>query len=145
CEAEGRVAANDLPVFDVAHELPRLFDERGDGEWRGSSVRAARGQLYFRYGMDGPHVQWRREAQAARLTSKRYSGQHANDNKDWPLGKLLRAENNDHCLALAERYRAMYDAASEPTELVGKDLADNIYMMVSANFPAPFAIEWVDA
>lgn len=130
CQAEGRVAANDdLAVFDSARELPRLFDKRGDGEWRGASVRAPRGHLYFRYGMDGPPLQWRQEAQAARLTSNRYSGQHANANKDWPLGKLLRAEGNDHCFALAERYRTMYDAACEPSALVGRDLADNIYMM----------------
>lgn len=129
--AEGCAAANDdAPVFDAAHEAPRLFDKRGDGEWRGASVRAPRGQLFFRYGMDGPPLEWRVAAQSARLSSNRYSGQHANDNKDWPLGKLLRAENNEHCLALAERYRAMYDAANETTELVGKDLADNIYLMV---------------
>ncbi|TJV01745.1 MAG: hypothetical protein E5Y35_30250, partial [Mesorhizobium sp.] len=126
---DGRAAANDVAVFDTAQEMPRLFDTRGDGEWRGSSVRAPRGQLYFRYGTDGPPLQWRQKAQTARLTSMRYSGQYANDNKDWPLGRLLRAENNDHCLALAERYRGMHDAANRPVELVGKDLADNIYIM----------------
>ncbi|TIL56728.1 MAG: hypothetical protein E5Y79_28400 [Mesorhizobium sp.] len=128
-EAGTSRADNDnTPVFDRGRELPRLVEPLT--EWAPPHVFAKmRGKPVFRYGADGPSIGHRLSAQAAWTTSGRYSGQHANDNKDWPLAKLLRAENNEHCLALAERYRAMYDAASEPTELVGKDLADNIYLM----------------
>ncbi|TGV61539.1 hypothetical protein EN784_03935 [bacterium M00.F.Ca.ET.141.01.1.1] len=125
--AGGCIAANDMPVFDRGRELPKLVD--GLSDWAPPRMRAPKGVAVFRFGLDGPSTDSRIKAGQAWYSSGRYSGQHANDNKDWPLGKLLRAEGNDHCLALAERYRAMYDAANEPCELVGRDMADNIYMM----------------
>ena len=118
---------NDNPVFDTAQELPRLTDTMG--EWTPPRISGPKGVPIFRYGSDGPSIDWRLDAQAARLTSNRYRGQAANDNKDWPLGKLLRAENNDHCLRLAERYRDMWNAANMPCQLVGRDMADNVYLM----------------
>ncbi|RWE25230.1 MAG: hypothetical protein EOS41_12340 [Mesorhizobium sp.] len=127
-QAEGRVAANDdTPVFDRGRELPKLVDDLSD--WTPPRIRAPKGVAVFRFGLDGPSTDSRIKAGQTWYSSSRYSGQHANDNKDWPLGRLLRTENNDHCLALAERYRAMYDSANEPVELVGKDLAENIYLM----------------
>jgi hypothetical protein len=123
-------ADNDNPVIDIAEaarELSAVVDEQGD--WTPPPVRVPRGQPFFRYGLDGPSIDMRLDAQAARLTSNRYRGQAANDNKDWPLGKQLRAENNDHCLALAERYRDMWQAANMPCDIVGRDLADNVYLM----------------
>lgn len=123
----------DTPVFDVAHELPRLLDKRGDSDWSGARMRGPKGNPVFRYGADGPTTEWRVEAQGARLTSNRYSGQAANDNLDWPLQKLLRAEGNDYALRLTDRYRDLFHAATEPTELRGKDLAENIYIMHRAD------------
>lgn len=120
-------AANDTPVFDVAREAPRFMDALGD--WSPPRISRTVGIPVFRYGSDGPSVEHRVKAQEAWITSSRYSGQLSNDNLDWPLGKLLRAENNDHLLRIAERYRDLYHAAKEPTELRGKDLADNIYLM----------------
>lgn len=121
------MAVSDTPVFDRAAELPRLVND--PGSWTGAKVRTERGQLCFRYGQDGPSIGWRLEAQAARLTSNRYSGQAANDNVDWPLGKLLRAEKQDVLLKVAERYRDMWQVANMPHDLVGRDLADNIYFV----------------
>lgn len=48
---------------------------------------------------------------------------------DWPLAKLPEKEGHDRHLQLAERYRNLYEAASGPAELVGKDLTDSIYVM----------------
>ncbi len=61
---------------------------------------------------------------AAWYSSQWYSGQAANDNEDWPLQKLLRTEKNDHCLALAQRYRDLHDLAKLPTQLVGREPVD---------------------
>jgi hypothetical protein len=127
----GRVAANDnVPVFDVAEEnrqLPRLVAKRG--EWCPPRQTAKRGQTVFRFGIDGPSIEHRIRAGVSFYSSGRYRGQHTNDNQDWPLKKLLHTEGNHHCLALAERYRSLYDAANDPHDLIGKDLADNIYLM----------------
>jgi hypothetical protein len=128
---DSRVAANDnVPVFDVAEEsreLPRLVDKQG--EWCPPRQAGKRGRSVFRFGIDGPSDEHRVRSGVSFYSSGRYSGQHANDNQDWPLKKLLNTEGNDHCLALAERYRAMHDAANNPHDLIGKDLADNIYLM----------------
>jgi hypothetical protein len=61
-----------------------------------------------------------------RLTNS--AGKHANDNNDWPLAKLLRTERNDACLALAERYRALCDTATMPTQLIGRE-ATNLFLV----------------
>lgn len=125
-------ADNDTPVFNVAEssrDAPVLFVQRGDEEWHGSRIRGPRGVPVFRYGYDGPSIEWRIKAQEARLTSNRYSGQAANDNIDWPLQKTLKAEGADYHLRLAERYRDLWEAANRPTELRGTDLADNVYLL----------------
>ena len=88
-----------------------------------------RGVSVFRYGTDGPSLEHFVKSGQAWYSSNRYSGQAANDNQDWPLAKLLRAEGNDYLLRLAERYRDMYEAANRPCELRGKDMADNVYLM----------------
>jgi hypothetical protein len=121
---------NDNPVFGIAEtsrELPNL--EPATPEWSPPCSSTSRGQLCFRYGLDGPSIDWRLDAQAARLTSNRHRGQASNDNIDWPLQKLLKAEGNDHCLALAERYRDLWNAANMPCQLVGKDIADDLYVL----------------
>ena len=56
--------------------------------------------------------------------SQDYRSQHANDNDDWPLQKLLRTEGNDACLALAERYRDLHNTATQPVALVGREPVD---------------------
>jgi hypothetical protein len=124
---DSRVAANDdAPVFDRAQELPTYLDQRGAGEWAPVKVR---GEPVFRYGSDCPSPDDFIRAGQAFYSSGKYSGQLANDNKDWPLAKLLRAENNEHCLRLAERYRDLFDAANGPHDLCGRDPGDNIYIM----------------
>ncbi|QPC93532.1 hypothetical protein [Mesorhizobium sp. INR15] len=121
---------NDDSVYDIAEsarELSGVVDDQGD--WTPQNIRAPRGAIHFRYGNDGPAISWRMDAQAARMASNRFSGQAANDNIDWPLAKLLKAEGNDHCLRLAERYRDVWNVANMPHDLVGRDLADNVYLM----------------
>ncbi len=117
----------DTPVFDRRDTMPAIMDEHEDWTARLSfTIPGVRVSLPS----DGPDLEWRLEAQAARLTSNLYSGQHDNDNQDWPLAKLLRTERNDHCLQLAERYRAIHDLATMPVELVGRE-AENLYMVTN--------------
>ncbi|RRI03940.1 hypothetical protein EH240_09580 [Mesorhizobium tamadayense] len=117
-----------MPVFDRAQELPRFLDDRGEGEWNHRTTVKVRGKPVFTMA-DGPTIEWRQAAQARRLTSNRYRGQLVADNQNWPLGKLLRAEGEDYLLKVAERYRDMHDAATAPHDLVGQDMADNVYLM----------------
>lgn len=52
----------------------------------------------------------------------------ANDNQAWPLAQQLRKEGNDVLLRVAERYRAIYDAATVDIQLMGTSLAgDDLY------------------
>ncbi|MDQ0317361.1 hypothetical protein [Amorphus orientalis] len=76
---------------------------------------------------DGPSIEHRIKAQAAWVTSQKYSGQVANDNQDWPLAKLLKTEGHERHLRLAERYRRMYENARAIVELAGRDPGDDIY------------------
>lgn len=118
---------NELPVFDRRDALPAILDE--PDEWIGSRISRLPG-VRIAVPSDGPALEWRHAAQAARLTSNAFSGQHANDNEDWPLRKLLNTERNTHCLALAERYRAVHDLSVAPVQLVGKE-AENLYVMTN--------------
>ena len=117
----------DKPVFDVAHELPQLFDLTG--EWTPPRSTRLPGIPVFRCGSDGPSPAFRIDSGVAYYSSNRFRGQAANDNHDWPLAKLLRSEGNDYLLGIAQRYRDIHDAANAPHDLVGRDLADNIYIM----------------
>lgn len=119
--------AADRAVFDAAQDMPRLVEK--DGDWKPPRMRGKKGVPVFRFGIDGPEIEHRLNAQAAWITSNRYRDQLVNDNIDWPLAKLLRAERNDHCLGLAERYRELHDAVHLPWGLVGKDMSDNVYLM----------------
>lgn len=120
---------DDTPVFDTDREMPTIVDAR-DGEWHGSCIKGPRGTPIMRYDIDGPSEDHRIMAGQAWYASNRYSGQAANDNQDWPLAKLLRTENNERLLKIAERYRDLWNAAHMPHDMVGRDLADNIYLMV---------------
>lgn len=127
-EAE-RHAVAEKPVFDVANdnrELPRLVDRCG--EWQPPKRHVRGGKVLWRAG-DGPSDAHRIRAGQAWYSSHRYSGQLVADNQNWPLAKFLRAEGHDRHQRLAERYRDLFDAAHDPIELVGKDMADNIYLM----------------
>jgi hypothetical protein len=115
----------EIPVFDRRDSVDKIIDKKG--EWTPSRRPAVRGAA-VKLDSDGPDITWRVSAQAARITSNAYSGQADNDNLDWPLQKLLRTECNAECLALAERYRDLYDTAHQPTQLIGKD-ADNLFMV----------------
>ncbi|GLR49725.1 hypothetical protein KYK30_14290 [Shinella yambaruensis] len=110
----------ELAVFDRRDMLPAIIDE---GEWAPRRTVRAPG-VTVRLPADGPSLQWRLDAQAARLTSNRYRGQADNDNEDWPLQKLLRTEKNEACLDLAIRYRDLHDTATAPTQLVGREPTD---------------------
>lgn len=66
----------------------------------------------------------------ARLESRRpeWLTPPANDNQAWPLAQQLRKEGNDVLLRVAERYRAIYDAATADVQLMGTSLAgDDLY------------------
>lgn len=115
----------DIPVFDRKTTEAPIVDKKA--EWTPPRQNSARG-VAVRLDGDGPTIEWRMSAQAARITSNKYSGQAANDNQDWPLAKLLRTEGNEHCLSLAERYRDLHDTATRPTQLIGKE-ADNLYVV----------------
>lgn len=123
---------SELPVFDRRDALPAILNK---GEWapartriktRGVAIRIAgdpRPSFVWDDAKEAERELWRRNA-AATYASQWYDGQAANDNQDWPLQKLLRTEKNDHCLALAERYRALHDIAERPTALVGREPVD---------------------
>lgn len=122
-----RIRRGERAVFDIAHELPRTVDR--DGEWTPPRMVGPKGVPVFRFGIDGPSDEHRLRAQASWITSSHHRGQLDAERKDWPLAKLLRAENNDHCLRLAERYRDLHDAVNHPWSLAGRDIADNVYLM----------------
>jgi hypothetical protein len=62
-------------------------------------------------------------------SSNRFDASHDNDNQDWPLAKLLKTENELDKLVLAIRYRQLHNATSAVVDLVGKDMADNVYLV----------------
>ncbi|WP_457660954.1 hypothetical protein [Sinorhizobium medicae] len=114
--------ANDnVPVFDRRDTLPAMVD--GADEWQPARTRIKARGMTVRLPSDGPSVERRLALHAVWASSNRYSGQAANDNHDWPLAKLLRTEKNEHCLALAERYRDLHDTAETPL-LTGREATD---------------------
>lgn len=113
---------DELPVFDRSTMLPVLVDT--PTEWQPRRLRVSVPRVIIRLPNDGPDVEWRLDAQAARVASNSNSGQTSTYTEDWPLQKLLRTESNNHCLALAERYRGIHDLAAMPVELVGADPVD---------------------
>ena len=120
------MAESEIPVFDRRDAIPTIIE--AITEWEPPRSSTVRG-VAIRLDGDGPAIEWRSAAQAARLTSNKYSGQAANDNVDWPLAKLLRTEANTHCLALAERYRDLHDTAARQTQLVGKEVDDTFHLV----------------
>lgn len=123
-------ANDDTPVFEVAEaarNLQRL--EPATPDWRAPRMSSPRGVSAFRFGFDGPSDDHRIRAGSAWYTSNRYRGQHANDNQDWPLAKLLKAEGADHHLALAERYRGLWEVATMPHDLVGREIDNDLYVL----------------
>ncbi|TAW03858.1 hypothetical protein ELI20_37270 [Rhizobium ruizarguesonis] len=112
----------EIPFFDRRDTLLPIIES--PDEWTPAGVRVKSAGKLVCLPNDGPDIGWRQAAQAARLTSNTFRGQHANDNEDWPLAKLLRTERNDHCLALAERYRALHHLATMPTQLMGREATD---------------------
>ncbi|MET3854427.1 hypothetical protein [Rhizobium sp. OAE497] len=116
----------EVPVFDRRHSLPDLIDQ--DLEWAPARTLIKGGGVKVTLPNDGPSPDHRIRAGVAWYSSHPYSGQADNDNKDWPLEKLLRTEGNDHCLALAERYRDLHDASTRPTQLIGRE-TDNLYLV----------------
>lgn len=115
-------SANDnVPVFDRRDTLPTLVD--GTDDWQPTRTRIRARGVTVKLPSDGPSEDHRIRAGQAWYSSHFFSGQAANDNQDWPLAKLLRTEKNEHCLALAERFRDLHDTAETPL-LAGREAAD---------------------
>lgn len=100
----------------------------GDGSDLPSPIR------YLPHEVSGVKIQKRR---LAKLESKRpdWVSPPANDNQAWPLAHQLRKEGNDVLLAVAERYRAIYDAATANVQLMGTSLAgDDLYNLAERSY-----------
>ncbi|GHC66697.1 hypothetical protein [Limoniibacter endophyticus] len=117
--------AKERAVFDWSDSPHEFLDHMA--EWT-PPRRTQLAGVAIRLPEEGPTIEWRLSAQAARITSNKFSGQHANDNQEWPLAKLLRTEGNAHCMQLAERFRALWDTAHQPVQLIGT-AADNLYVV----------------
>ncbi|MDW9545591.1 hypothetical protein GOA55_25975 [Sinorhizobium meliloti] len=115
-------ANEDVPVFDRRDTLPTLVDNAD--EWQPVRARIKAQGVSVNLPGDGPSDDHRIRAGQAWYSSHFFSGQAANDNEDWALAKLLRTEKNDHCLALARRYRDLHETATMPTQLVGREAVD---------------------
>jgi hypothetical protein len=72
----------------------------------------------------------RRRELVLRTSSGSLRAPPANDNQAWPLLAQLRKDGNDVLVAVAERYRAIYDAASATVPLVGTVLDDTFLPLV---------------
>jgi len=123
------VSDNDTPVFDRRDQLPELSADADTADWQPARTRLRMAGASIILPNDGMTVEDRLARQAVWSSSQRYSGQHANDNADWPLKKLLNTESNMHCLALAERYRHLHDLAESDIQLFGKDASENVYLV----------------
>ena len=118
----------DLPVMDRRDLSPAIVSAQGD--WSPPRIRMKVQGVHVACPGDRPvyTVDQFIAKGSAWYSSNRYSGQAANDNIDWPLGKLLKTEGLDYHLTLAERYRDMYDVAMAPFELRGTEPND-LYML----------------
>lgn len=89
----------------------------GDGSDLSSPIR------YLPHEQRGIQMQKRR---LAKLDAKRpnWMTPPVNDNQAWPLAQQLRKEGNDVLLRVAERYRAIYDAAQIEVPLMGTAIDD---------------------
>ncbi|MBB4290604.1 hypothetical protein GGE16_002644 [Rhizobium leguminosarum] len=116
----------EIPVFDRRDTILPIVQSAD--EWTPARTRIrSQGEPVLQPN-DGPSEEYRIRAGVAWYSSHHFRGQHANDNEDWPLAKLLRTERNDLCLRLAERYRALHDAATMPTQLIGRE-ATNLFLV----------------
>jgi hypothetical protein len=125
------IANDNLPVFDRRDHLPDLTEDLSQSEWAPSRARVTAKGVRVAFpgdpanaGIDGFIARG-----TAWYSSHFFSGQVANDNKDWPLEKLLNTEKNEHCLRLARRYRHLHDTATGPTQLIGTDASENVYLV----------------
>ncbi|MEI8444865.1 hypothetical protein [Mesorhizobium sp. CCNWLY176] len=129
--ADGRVAANDnnpalrnqdVPVFDRGRNVVSLFCK---GEWSPPKQPQKRGKPILLEN-DGPSLSRRINMGIAWYASSKWRDRPAGDNQNWPLGGLLQTEGADGYLALAIRYRHMFDRCA--AELRGVDV-DSIYTL----------------
>ncbi len=121
---------DDTPVFDRRDIIPAISENADGLEWQPSRARMAVKGLRVAFPGDrSDDVDTFIARGKAWYSSHFYSGQHANDNKDWPLEKLLNTESNTNCLRLARRYRYLHDAATGPTQLIGTDASENVYIL----------------
>lgn len=100
----------------------------GDGSDLPSPIR------YLPHELDGIRMQKER---LAKLDAQRpaWISPPVNDNQNWPLAQQLRKEGNDVLLRVAERYRAIYDAATANVQLVGTSLAgDDLYNLAERSY-----------
>lgn len=117
------LANDNLPVFDRRDRLPTLEEDATKHEWAPARTKiTVRGTTVRMLGEpDHQDVDGFIARGSAWYSSQAWDGSPANDNRDWPLGKLLRAEGNDMMLAVAERYRKLQESVEACSELKGQD------------------------
>lgn len=114
----------DVPVFDRASVSTSILS-RAD-EWNPAKTRIRLCGKPVAILDDGPTKAKRKAISEAQRTSAKCDDAARNDNDDWPLKKLLLTEKNEYCLGLAARYRDVYDKATMPTDLIGRE-PDGLY------------------
>lgn len=124
----------EVPVFDRRNLTTLILNQADEWTPRRSTIKLRGGPVLLPN--DGPTLAERQARNAAWQTSQHFSGQAANDNNDWPLQKLLRAEGHCEQLRTAERYRRVWDAANDNVQLVGRDPGDDIYLMANTDLDA---------
>lgn len=114
---------DNLPVFDRRDHLPILEDDTSGMEWTPArtKIKAPGVRVAFPGDRDPEDIETFIARGKAWYSSASWDGKPANDNLDWPLGKLLRAEGNDKMLAVAERYRKLQGSVEACTELKGQN------------------------
>lgn len=124
----------DIPVFDRGHTPPaQLIDapiatDDKDDEVLGIKLRsiedrlAARERVKVKVAIESARTSIIRRAIAIHQSAGQLERhiEHANDNQDWPLAKFLRTERRYAALMVAERYRKLYDEATNDSVLSGK-------------------------
>lgn len=95
-------------------------DDDAEIEWAPRRQRVRRGREVYLPG-DRPDPHRLAYIVQQRLLSDAAGEPRDAENDNWPLAKVLRRDGLLAELALAERYRAIHDAACMPVELVGRD------------------------
>jgi hypothetical protein len=96
--------------------------------WHGSRKAAPRGTVVRVGDGDGPEPSRLVYIVTQRFLADACEGeQRVADNDNWPLLKVLRRDGLDHCVALAERYRRVFDRATDDVLLMGSDAEPDMF------------------